>query len=196
MSGSQQLTYQRRRDPIAALLSFAVDLEESPEEAEAELRAMGVDVEAFLSRVRADIEAAKKTSLWEGASPTPLELDLLALRARCQNTPCHPGTRFRGWSRLGRAGVCVEPISRPQEDYDRDSWKRLKFCQGRSSHRLCQHRLDEASSAFLALCDVRRLLVVQLPAAGSSVSEQADALLWPFREALLRVDDGDGGDDP
>lgn len=41
------------RDPIAALLHFAIDVEQTPEEAEQELRAMGVDVEGFLARVRA-----------------------------------------------------------------------------------------------------------------------------------------------
>ena len=39
-------------DPIAALLDFAVDAEQTPEEAEQELREMGVDVDAFLARVR------------------------------------------------------------------------------------------------------------------------------------------------
>jgi hypothetical protein len=40
------------RDPIAALLAFAVDVEQTPEEAEQELRAMGVGVEGFLARSR------------------------------------------------------------------------------------------------------------------------------------------------
>jgi hypothetical protein len=40
------------RDPIAALLDFAVDIEETPEEAERELRAMGVDVDSFLAQAR------------------------------------------------------------------------------------------------------------------------------------------------
>lgn len=40
------------RDPIGALLDFAVDVEQTPEEAEQELREMGVDVAAFLARAR------------------------------------------------------------------------------------------------------------------------------------------------
>jgi len=40
------------RDPIAALLDFAVEVEQSPDEAEQELRAMGVDVDGFLARAR------------------------------------------------------------------------------------------------------------------------------------------------
>ena len=40
------------RDPIAALLDFAVDVEQTPEEAEQELREAGVDVAGFLARAR------------------------------------------------------------------------------------------------------------------------------------------------
>jgi hypothetical protein len=41
------------RDPIAALLDFAVEIEQTSDEAEQELRAQGVDVDSFLSRARA-----------------------------------------------------------------------------------------------------------------------------------------------
>lgn len=40
-------------DLIAALLDFAADVEQTPEEAEQELRERGVDVDGFLARVRA-----------------------------------------------------------------------------------------------------------------------------------------------
>ena len=42
-----------KKDPIACLLGFAVDVEQTPEEAEQELREMGVDVPSFLARVQA-----------------------------------------------------------------------------------------------------------------------------------------------
>jgi hypothetical protein len=41
-----------QRDPIAALLDFAVDVEQTSDEAEQELRATGVDVDGFLARAR------------------------------------------------------------------------------------------------------------------------------------------------
>lgn len=40
------------RDPIAALLDFAVDVEQTGDEAEQELREMGIDVDGFLARAR------------------------------------------------------------------------------------------------------------------------------------------------
>jgi hypothetical protein len=40
------------RDPIAALLDFAVEVEQTPAEAEQELREMGVDIAAFLASAR------------------------------------------------------------------------------------------------------------------------------------------------
>lgn len=40
------------RDPISALLDSAVNVEQTPEEAEEELRDRGVDVAAFLARAR------------------------------------------------------------------------------------------------------------------------------------------------
>lgn len=40
------------RDPIAALLEFAIDIEQTGDEAEQELREMGVDVDGFLARAR------------------------------------------------------------------------------------------------------------------------------------------------
>jgi hypothetical protein len=40
------------RDPLAALLDFAVEDEQTPAEAAQELREMGVDVAAFLARAR------------------------------------------------------------------------------------------------------------------------------------------------
>ncbi len=40
------------RDPIAALLEFSTDYEQTAEEAEQELRAVGVDVDGFAIRLR------------------------------------------------------------------------------------------------------------------------------------------------
>jgi hypothetical protein len=40
------------RDPIAALLEFSEDYEQTPEEAEEELRAAGVDVGGFVGRLK------------------------------------------------------------------------------------------------------------------------------------------------
>jgi hypothetical protein len=40
------------RDPIASLLAFSADYEQTPEEAEEELRAGGVDVTGFVSRLK------------------------------------------------------------------------------------------------------------------------------------------------
>lgn len=40
------------RDPIAALLEFSEDYEQTPEEAEHELRAAGVDVVGFVGRLK------------------------------------------------------------------------------------------------------------------------------------------------
>lgn len=48
-----------KHDGIGALLEFAVEMEQSPEEAEEELREMGVDVNGFLARVRKRREARK-----------------------------------------------------------------------------------------------------------------------------------------
>lgn len=55
------------RDPIAALLDFAVGVEQTPEEAQKELREMGVDVAAFLARIR------ERTSAPPAAAPPPSE---------------------------------------------------------------------------------------------------------------------------
>lgn len=71
------------RDPIASLLDFAVDVEQTPEEAAQELREAGVDVDGFLARVRARraaeapadpidrareaAENLRKAALWLGA---------------------------------------------------------------------------------------------------------------------------------
>ena len=41
------------RDPIAAMLDFAVDVDQTAEEAEQELRDASVDVDGFLARARA-----------------------------------------------------------------------------------------------------------------------------------------------
>jgi hypothetical protein len=40
------------RDPIAALLEFSADYEQTPGEAEQELRAAGVDVGGFVTRLK------------------------------------------------------------------------------------------------------------------------------------------------
>ena len=47
-----------KRDGIAALLAFAVDDDQTVEEAEEELRAAGIDVPAFLERVHARLAKA------------------------------------------------------------------------------------------------------------------------------------------
>jgi hypothetical protein len=47
----------RPRDPVAALLDFSEDCEETADEARQELLAQGVDVDGFLSKVRARLAA-------------------------------------------------------------------------------------------------------------------------------------------
>lgn len=49
-------------EKVEAMFEFAELTEQTPEEAEAELRAAGVDVDAFLARVRERIAAVKRSA--------------------------------------------------------------------------------------------------------------------------------------
>jgi hypothetical protein len=64
------------RDPVAALLDFAVDVEQTHEEAEQELREMGVDVDGFLAgaRQRRARHADEERTAWLTAAREGLRL--------------------------------------------------------------------------------------------------------------------------
>lgn len=78
------------RDAIAALLAFAVDVDQTPTEAREELEEMGIDVEAFLTRV-ADRRAA--------ASEEDRTAWLRAARARLKVEEREIPLRYRAMSR-------------------------------------------------------------------------------------------------
>jgi hypothetical protein len=90
------------RDPIAALLDFAVDVERTPEEAEKDLRAMGVDVDGFLARARERRarQAEEKRTAW-----------LKTARAELGKEPREPSPKYGS---MGRSQLVAEYQRREQ----------------------------------------------------------------------------------
>jgi hypothetical protein len=91
------------RDPIAALLDFAVDVEQTPEEAEHELREMGVDVAAFLAhaRERRARHADQERTAW--------------LRTAREGLKQEPGRSSLEYGAMGRSQLIAEYKRRQQQ---------------------------------------------------------------------------------
>jgi hypothetical protein len=91
------------RDPIAALLDFGVEVEQSAEEAEQELREMGVDVDAFLARAkgrRAELADRDRTA-W--------------LRAAREGLKTEPRSSSSKYGAMGRQQLIAEYHRRQQQ---------------------------------------------------------------------------------
>lgn len=91
------------RDPIGALLDFAVDVEQTPEEADQELRAMGVDVDGFLARARARRagHAEEERTAW-----------LRTAREALRKEPEKPASKYGA---IGRPQLVAEYSRRQQQ---------------------------------------------------------------------------------